>query len=640
MKIIYLYFSLSLGILILLFLIYPKVKSILYAISIILSFNYIVWRFSAVPTYGISKYIGIGLLIAEILGFIQFMLFVYISSRNPKEEFELLRKSQDENLPTVDIVIPTYNEPTYIIKTTIAAALDIKYDKDKKNIYVCDDGKRYEVKKLCEELNVHYSVRKDNTYSKSGNINNMLLHSNGDLIAVFDADMIPKSNFLEKTVTYFNDENVGFVQTPQSFYNADIFQKAFKRKIPAEQDFFMRDVQENRSYINSEIHVGTNAVFRRTALDAIGGYPTFSITEDIALGFLIQSKGYKSVFLNEPLALGLNPTNLKDFLVQRDRWCRGNLQLLKSKNPFKIKGLKLNQKIAYIDGLLSWYSSILKMIFIIAPIFYLLTGIFFIDAPIKDLLVMFVPYFAVQYSIFSVNSPNTRTMYWAHIYETIMAPYNAKSCFAHIFKKSNTKFKVTNKDVKSSAGNIYIKEAYPHIILIILTILSWLMGCYRVSTGELNLGIFGINILWTIYNVIPMFVLIRISLIKDYNEEPYTIVCEYIRLQLVEEDKLETEFSFKLIGISEDYLTLEQDNDRVLLKGEKLKLSLNGNVISGVIEKSTNGEAILQIDKISKDAYLNLINIYSDSLRPFYDLDRIVNKTDYIQQLMKGEIEY
>ena len=76
-------------------------------------------------------------------------------------------------------------------------------------------------------MNVHYIARKDNKHSKSGNINNMLSKTNGDLIAVFDAD---------------------------------IFQKAFKSKIPAEQDFFMRDVQESRSYIDSEIHVGTNAV--------------------------------------------------------------------------------------------------------------------------------------------------------------------------------------------------------------------------------------------------------------------------------------------------------------------------------------------------------------------------------------------
>lgn len=603
------------------------------------------------PTYGLNKYIGIGLFIAEILGFVQFILFIYISSREPNNDYDSIKKHY--KIPSVDIVIPTYDEPTYLLKTTIAAAINIKYAEDKKKIYVCDDGKRYEVKKLCEELNVNYSVRKDNTHSKSGNINNMLANSTGDLIAVFDADMIAKSNFLEKTVHYFYDEKVGFVQTPQSFYNADIFQKVFKKKIPAEQDFFMRDIQENRSYINSEIHVGTNAVFRRSALDAIGGYPTFSITEDIALGFLIQSEGYKSIFLNEPLALGLNPTNLKDFLGQRDRWCRGNLQLLKSKNPFKIKGLKLNQKVAYIDGLFSWYSSILKMIFILAPIFYLLTGIFFIDASIQDLLVMFIPYFSVQYLTFSVNSPNTRTMYWAHIYETIMAPYNAKSCFYHLFKKSNTKFRVTNKDIKSLKKKIYIKEAYPHIFLIILTILAWIVGCNKVSEGELDIYIYIINIVWTVYNVIPMFILTRISLVKDYNEDTHILLEEDIRLKLADntDDLLISKSSkvnisesidFKLNGLCENYILLEQNSKRVLLKGEKINLLLDNHIISGKVKQSINGEAKFEIEEASRDAYLSLINIYSDSLRPFYDLDRIVKKTEYIESLLEevADFEY
>lgn len=613
-----LYFTVIIIVIIILFAIYPRLKTGLFFMSLLTAFVYILWRLTTIPNQGIHLVIGVLLLIAEYLGFIQFLLFCYISSRPKKEPISI---KQFKELPTVDIVIPTYGEPLYIVKSTLAAALAIKYDASKKNIYVCDDGKRLEIKQLCDEFNVNYSVRVDNTHAKSGNINNMLEKSTGELIAVFDADMIPKNNFLEKIVPYFFDSKVGFVQTPQSFYNPDIFQKYFRKKIPCEQDFFMRDIQLKRSYIDAEIHVGTNAIFRRDALDSIGGYPTFSITEDIALGFLIQSRGYKSVFVNEPLAIGLNPTNLKDFLSQRDRWCRGNLQLLKSKNPFSMNGLRLNQKIAYLDGLFSWYSSILKMIFIIAPIFYLLTGVFFIDAPLPSLLIMFLPYFISQYLLFSTNSPNTRTMLWAHIYETSIAPYNAKSCIINILDVNALKFKVTNKDIKDNKNKIYFKEAFPHVFLISLTLLSLYIGFSKYLEGNLNLSIFLINTLWAIYNLLPMCLFVMIALQKDYNKDIDADVTDEIYLDLING---QNQVSYLLEKISETTITLKQNNTNVLLKGDTITLYLNKNIVQGKVIKSTNGKCVIKLIDLSNQSYIELISLYSTYLKPYYDLDGIL----------------
>lgn len=451
----YTYMLVSIGLMLLMFLTFPRFKKLLLIASLLFSTLYIAWRFSAIPHGGIPQWGGIILMAAELCGLLQFWVFCFISSResNPSAP-----QTQTGKLPTVDIMIPTYGEPVGILRRTICASISIDYPKDKKNIYVCDDGKRYEVKQLCEELGVHYVVRARNEHSKSGNINNALSMTSGDLIAVFDADMIPKSNFLGKTVPCFFDENVGFVQVPQSFYNPDIFQKCSRRNIPGEQDFFMRDVQQRRAGINSSIHVGTNAVFRRKTLDAIGGYPTFSITEDIALGLLIQAKGYKAVYVNETLVLGLNAENLRDCVQQRDRWCRGNLQLLKYNNPVHVKGLSFFQKVAYMDGLLYWYSGILKLIFIIAPILYFLTQIFFIDAPVQQLLIMFVPYYLSQYLLFSTSYPNTRTMFRAHVYETVFAPYLAWSCLKHLFGADRLEFKVTKKGEDATTQRFFSRK--------------------------------------------------------------------------------------------------------------------------------------------------------------------------------------
>ena len=191
--------------------------------------------------------------------------------------------------------------------------ISLKYEAGKKEIYVCDDGKRSEVKQLCEDYGVHFVVRADNTDAKSGNINHILQFAQGELMVVFDADMMPKTNFLLKMVPYFFDESVGFVQAPQTFYNPDIFQKVFSNQLPSQAEFFMRDIQPKRASLNSAIHVGTNAIFRRRCIDEIGGYPTFSITEDIAVGVMIEAKGYKGIYVNEALVLDWIATNLKDF---------------------------------------------------------------------------------------------------------------------------------------------------------------------------------------------------------------------------------------------------------------------------------------------------------------------------------------
>ena len=247
-------------------------------------------------------------MVAELLGLTQFLIFQYLFSRTyrlPKKTLDGFNRNQ---IPSVDVLICTYNEPIKLVEKTIVASLNMHYPEHKMKIYVCDDGKRKELQTLCQTYGVGYITRIGNEGAKAGNINNALKYIGGDLFAVLDADMLPTEKFLEKTVGYFIEEEVAFVQTPQVYYNQDMYQYNLKKDIPNEQDFFMRDVQEARAAINAVLHVGTNAVFRRSCVDGIGGYPTCSITEDMAVGMLLQSKGYQSVFINEVLVLGLSVT--------------------------------------------------------------------------------------------------------------------------------------------------------------------------------------------------------------------------------------------------------------------------------------------------------------------------------------------
>ena len=372
---------------------YAKMVVITEIIAIII---YVTGRFITLPYSSVLGLIFGGvLLLAELVSIVQFMCVQYLfgkSAATGKQEAKGLEVYKDKELPTVDILICTYNEPLKLVEKNVAACLNLNYPKDKYKIYVCDDGRRKEFKDMAERYGVQYITRDNNLYAKAGNINNALEYIKGDLFLVLDADMMTKKEFLEKTVGYFSDEAMGFVQTPQNYYNPDMYQYHLNKNIPNEQDFFMRDLQEHKSAVNAIIDVGTNNVYSREAIMKIGKFPTCSITEDMAVGMLLQGNGYKSVFVNETLALGLSPTTFVDTVKQRDRWCRGNMQAMKEFAKFFRTNLNFSQKVSYLSGYLFWFGSVTKMVFILCPMVYLFFGIPIIEC---DLIVMaswLIPY--------------------------------------------------------------------------------------------------------------------------------------------------------------------------------------------------------------------------------------------------------
>ncbi|SPZ50746.1 Cellulose synthase catalytic subunit [UDP-forming] [Sarcina ventriculi] len=246
----------------------PEYRRLLIIISSVITITYIVWRFTTVPSNSVLNFaLGAILLISELIGVSQFFIFEYLFTKNYKLKQRTLSDFAEDKIPEVDVLICTYNEPLKLVEKTMLAATQMNYVKGKLNVYVCDDGKRDELKRLCGKYNIGYITREGNEGAKAGNINNALKVIKGDLFAVLDADMIPTKNFLERTIGYFSEENVAFVQTPQVYYNQDMYQYNLRKKVPNEQDFFMRDIQSARASINAVLHIGTNAVFRKKYVD-------------------------------------------------------------------------------------------------------------------------------------------------------------------------------------------------------------------------------------------------------------------------------------------------------------------------------------------------------------------------------------
>lgn len=253
--------------------------------------------------------------------------FIIISNKH--KDFKLEKPEiAPERYPDVDVLIATHNEDPDLLYKTVNACTYMHYpDKSKVHIYVCDDTDRPEVAALAKELGVGYFGLSDNKDAKSGNYNNALNQTSSPLVATFDADMIPYSEFLLETVPYFveqveadaNDEEldkapIGLIQTPQSFYNEDIFQYHLfsEGTLPNEQDFFSKGINNFNSACGSAFYTGSNTVLYRKAIDDAGGFPTDTITEDFELGARMNIEGYVNYSTDAPMASGLTRLAMRD----------------------------------------------------------------------------------------------------------------------------------------------------------------------------------------------------------------------------------------------------------------------------------------------------------------------------------------
>lgn len=606
-------------------------RKFLIFINTVICFIYIIWRITVIPIHSgvISFLLGVTLFSAEVLGLISFLNFKYLFTKKYKLELKTLDDFQYGNRPYVDVLICTYNEPLYLLEKTIAASTNLNYPKYKFKIHVCDDGRRDSLKLLCEKYNVNYITRDNNEGAKAGNINNALKYLKGDLFAVLDADMIPKKEFLSRTVGYFTNENLAFVQVPQVYYNKDTYQYNLMKNIPNEQDFFMRDIQEARAAINAVLHVGTNALFKREYVDEIGGYPTCSITEDMAVGMLLQSRGYDSVFINEELVLGLSATTFTELVKQRDRWCRGNIQVLKYFNPIFTKGLTLPQKIAYFDGGVYWFSNLQKIIFILCPLIYLLTRKIIIDSSILNLLNIYIPFILGQILIFNTLSPGNRKLTWSHFYEIAMAPHLTLSILKEmLFFK--TEFNVTLKEIQQGRKQFQFKVAFPHIVIAVVTIIAWIVSTRLLIEKNIHIQAYLLNMGWSIYNFIAAIICIKVAYQKpifrtseriSINED-ITVECTY----------KESQFKAKILNLSEKGIGLKLNEELELQCEDTIKLDLKGSIFICKVSRIDKNLLGLSFNKVTPKQMKLIMSIFTENMQPYYKLGKsqeyIVNKKE------------
>ncbi len=491
-----------------------------------LSVRYILWRaFFTLHFNGILSFTAALLLfLAELYGIIIFLLGLFVNI-NPLYRKSIPIKFEDASLPTVDIFVPTLNESEKILKATLLAAKNINYPKDKLRIYLLDDGgtlqlrndpdlskaqqakKRHQLlKQMCSSLGVTYLTREKNIHAKAGNINEALKHSGGELILVLDADHIPTTDILERTVGWFQkDSNLALLQTPHFFVNPDPIEKNLNTfsMMPSENEMFYMGIQPGLDFWNSSFFCGSAAVLRRSALNRIGGLGTTSITEDAETALELHSRGFNSAYISHPLIAGLQPETFTAFIRQRMRWAQGMIQIFVLKCPLFKKGLRFYQKLCYLNSGFFWLFSYARVIFLLAPSAFLIGGLKIYDANLPHVIAYAGPHVLGTIMCSNYLYGRVRWPFISELYELMQSFFHLPAVTNVLINPKRPKFVVTpkgeflNTDFISPLANVFY-------LLFLLIIISLLCGIWRWFFYPVYRDVLIITGVWEIFNLILM----------------------------------------------------------------------------------------------------------------------------------------
>ncbi len=430
-------------------------------------------------------------------------------------------------LPSVDVMIPSYNEESSLLEVTLRAAVIMRYPANLLRVHLLDDGgtdqklgdkdpekaaaalqRRQELQALCARIGVQYHTRARNEHAKAGNINHALQETDGELVAVFDADHVPTIDFLDRTVPWMvRDQNVFLVQTPHFIVSPDPIDRNLLssfRRMPAENDMFYHTMQKGLDFCDAAYFCGSAALLRRRQLDEVGGIAGDTITEDCETTLELHRRGYKSVYVAQPMVSGLAPETMADFIVQRMRWAQGMMQILLLKRPFVARGLSWEQRLGYMSCMAYWLFPFSRLIFVAAPVAYLIFGLAVYNALLIQIIAFAMPYLIGNYMISDVLYGRTRWPLISELYEIVQSVFLLQAIVKVFFNPREPSFVVTPKGMTLEKEFIS-PLARPFYIGSIILFLAFLGGLYRLETAPASRSLTVIVMIWNLINFLTVF---------------------------------------------------------------------------------------------------------------------------------------
>lgn len=449
------------------------------------------------------------------------------SSFNPPMESPELK-----DYPPVAIAVASYKEPLNILKETLICFYNLTYPN--KHLYFLDDTRydlpwdteenkkiyRKNIEELCQTYNVNL-FRANWHGAKAGMINDFTDFLGGKFredflfypsskiktetekyIVIFDADMNPLPDFVEFVIDRMEkNPKAAFVQTPQYYSNFEYNRVA--RAAGLQQAIFYEYICEGKNLQGAMFCCGTNVVFRREALEQIGGFDEGSVTEDFATSLKFHQKGWESVYLNKISAFGLGPDDLASFFKQQFRWARGTLGIF-TRLPFDfIKNFRqytINQWWEYFLASTHYFVGIVFLIMVMFPVIYI-----FFDIPsyMADPLVYmsaFLPYIIMTFLLFILTLRKrkypVRDMLSIFLINAVTFPIFIKAAFSAILGIKNV-FGITPKE-----GGSYLSlfSLAPQLITALICASTIVWGSLRMYYEREPFYGLLFNVFWTAFN--------------------------------------------------------------------------------------------------------------------------------------------
>ncbi|QVL51773.1 MAG: glycosyltransferase [Cyanobium sp. M30B3] len=488
----------------------------------LLTARYLHWRVTATLNLDtpLAASLSVLLLLAELWllahGFLQLLFSLAPEAGGTPDREAGGDQAHPGALPWVDVLVPSYGEPLEVVERCLRGCRSLSYPHAR--VWLLDDAGRSELAALAGRLGCLYSSREQRDHAKAGNLNHVLPRLEGELIAVFDADVVPVQPFLERTVPPFDDPQVGLVQTPQTYMNADpvIRNLGLERWLMADEESFYRWIEPVRQRLGAVVCAGTSFVVRRQALLAVGGFETGTPSEDLATGIRLTAAGWRLLFLPEKLSAGLAPLTLAALARQRCRWASGTLHTLRTgANPLRIPGLNPLQRLAFLEGILHWLNVLPQLVLVLMPLSLGVLGVAPLRVSGAGLLTMALPLVLAQLLLARWFSAHSRTALMPELYRWVVLVPLTWTVVSTLLGRTQP-FRVTPKDLPSRRGS----GAEQRLLLPLLGLLSLqgmallnlvplVRGTARISLAPVSASTLAVGMSWALLNALLLLAALR-----------------------------------------------------------------------------------------------------------------------------------
>jgi glycosyl transferase family 2/PilZ domain-containing protein len=353
----------------------------------------------------------------------------------------------------VDVYVCTYDEPVEVVMATLAGCRALTYPH---TTWLLDDGWRPEMAALAELAGARYLTRPDNSHAKAGNINAALPRTDGELVFVLDADHVPMPDALDALVGYFDDERMALVQSPHDFFNHDSVQHYVVGR--HEQSLFYRVICPGKDRHGAAFWCGSAALIRRRALLESGGVATETIAEDFHTTIRLQRHGWRSHYHDEVLVQGLAPHDLDGYLLQRDRWARGNLAVFTlPESPLRARELRPLQRLSYFASLFAYLAPPMRLLLLLTLELVLWTGELPMKISVAALAALWLPSVALNLGAGAALARGYMRIPETAHYELLTMEIYTRALRCAV-RPGRTAFKVTPKQGSDGGGFAAVRK--------------------------------------------------------------------------------------------------------------------------------------------------------------------------------------